>query len=65
MFMSIVINTMQGTFIVPNEKQADLICWLQTNAIRANQAPVREHFTQGETSYIGRQLITEDQGKEF
>lgn len=63
--MSIVINTVQGTFIVPSEKQADLICWLQSNAIKANQAPVREHFTQGENNYIGRQLITEDTGKEF
>ena len=62
--MSIIINTLQGTFIVPSEKQADLIYWLQNNAIRTNQASVREHFTQGETSYIGRQLITEDKGKE-
>jgi hypothetical protein len=57
--MSIVINTIQGTFIVPSEKQAELICWLQTHAIKAGQEPVREQINQDGNTYVGRQLITE------
>jgi len=57
--MQIVINTIQGTFIVPTEKQAELIHWLQNNAIKAGQEPVREQFQQGNQNYTGRQLVTE------
>jgi hypothetical protein len=58
--MQIVINTINGTFIVPAEKQAELIYWLQNNAIRVGQEPVREQVNQGNPPYIGRQLINEN-----
>ena len=58
--MKIVINTIQGTFIVPADKQADLIYWLQNNAIKAGQEPVREQVgNQGNPAYLGRHLINE------
>lgn len=57
--MQIVINTIQGTFIVPAEKQSELIMWLQRNAIKAGQEPVREQVQQGGQNYTGRQLINE------
>ena len=57
--MQIVINTIQGTFIVPSEKQAELIHWLQNNAIKAGQESVREQVSQGNFNYTGRQLINE------
>lgn len=57
--MQIVIHTIQGTYIVPTEKQAELIHWLQNNAIKVGAEPVREDRSQwGET---GRQLINEQQ----
>lgn len=56
--MQIVINTIQGTFIVPSDKQAELIYWLQNNAIKAGQEPVREQINTGQ--YAGRQLINEN-----
>lgn len=64
--MSIVINTIQGTFIVPPEKHQDLIQWLQVNAVKNHHSPsVKEHTISDQQSYTGRQLITEDFGKEF
>ena len=57
--MQIVINTIQGTFIVPADKQSELIYWLQNNAIKAGQEPVREQANQGNSGYAGRQLIGE------
>ncbi len=65
MVMQIVIHTIQGTFIVPTEKQADLLSWLQENAIKAGQEPVREELYNKPQTYTGRQLINEDAGKEF
>lgn len=56
--MQIVINTIQGTFIVPAEKQAELIYWLQHNAIKAGADPVREQHNQN-GNFTGRQLVTE------
>lgn len=56
--MQIVINTIQGTFIVPAEKQAELIYWLQNNAIKSGSDSVREQHTQG-GNFTGRQLISE------
>lgn len=61
--MQIVIHTIQGTFIVPTEKQAELVHWLENNAIKAGAQNVRENT--GNQSYSGRQLIQEDIGKEF
>ena len=56
--MQIVINTIQGTFIVPPEKQSELIFWLQQHAIKVGQQPVKE---QGPTNsgFSGRHLINE------
>lgn len=59
--MQIIINTIQGTYVVPAEKQADLIYWLQANAIKVGQEPVvREQVTADrQAGYVGRQLINE------
>lgn len=57
--MQIVINTIQGTFIVPSEKQAELIHWLQNNAIKAGADSVREQHNQQGGTFTGRQLVTE------
>jgi hypothetical protein len=55
--MSITVNTSHGTFIVPSEKEASLIMWLQQNAIKTSQQMVRE---QGQDqSGEGRFLINE------
>jgi len=58
--MQISIQTMRGLFVVPHEKEAELINWLERNAIKAGQQTVYE---QGQTitqnTYTGRQLINE------
>lgn len=54
--MQIVINTIEGTFVVPREKQAQLISWLQQNAVKLGQETVKEHTAPG---YPGVQLINE------
>lgn len=59
--MQIVIHTIQGTFLVPTDKQAELIHWLQNNAIKAGQQQVREEVAQNGQTYTGRQLINEQQ----
>jgi hypothetical protein len=53
--MSLTINTIYGTFIVPDEKQDALISWLQANAVKPNQT------TEGtqQNGYNGQQLINE------
>jgi hypothetical protein len=61
--MQIVIQTIQGTFIVPTEKQAELIMWLESNAIKAGSQNVRENADP--QNYSGRQLINEDLGRGF
>lgn len=63
--MQIVIHTIQGTFIVPTEKQTDLIHWLQNNAIKTSGEAVREGFQQNTQPQAIRQLINEDIGREF
>lgn len=57
--MEIVINTQYGTFIVPREKHAELVFWLQNNAIKAGQQTVQE--TQGGANSTSRQLLSENQ----
>ena len=52
--MQIVINTIEGTFVVPAEKQAELIYWLKSNAVKVGQQPVKE---QSGTPFPGTQLI--------
>ena len=58
--MDIVINTIQGTFVVPQHKQQELTNWLVNNAIKVGQQPVREQFRSDQTEYVGRQLISEN-----
>ena len=61
--MSISINTSHGTFIVPSEKEAALIMWLQNHAVKIGQQMVRE---QGQDqSGEGRFLINETFKGEF
>jgi hypothetical protein len=55
--MQITINTIDGTFLVPSEKEAALIAWLEMNAVKAGQQPVQEQG--GSQNYAGRQLISE------
>lgn len=62
--MQIVINTINGTYVVPQEKESSLIMWLQQNAIKAGQQQVSEQ-SQQTNQYTGRQLLSEDLGKEF
>jgi hypothetical protein len=56
--MQTIIHTIQGTFIVPSDKQAALIHWLQENAVRSESVPVREQVTQS-GGFTYRQLINE------
>ena len=53
--MSITVNTIYGTFIVPDNKQDELINWLQSNAVKPG------HTTEGaqQGQYNGQQLINE------
>jgi len=52
--MQIVINTNEGTFVVPTERQAELIYWLKNNANRVDQRPVKE---QNNSALTSTQLI--------
>lgn len=64
--MQITIQTTQGLWIVPDSKEAELIHWLQQNAIKAGQQAVYEQgHTVARDVYTGRQLINEDIGREF
>jgi hypothetical protein len=63
--MDIIINTIQGTFVVPQHKQQELIQWLINNTVKVGQEPVREQFQSNGTGYTGRQLLSEDLGREF
>lgn len=57
--MQIVINTIEGTFVVPKEREADLIYWLKHNANRINSSSVWEQ--QSPTSqFVGRQVLNEN-----
>jgi len=63
--MQITIQTRAGLFIVPDNKESDLIMWLQQNAIKAGQQTVYEQGHTISQGYTGRQLLGEDAGKEF
>ncbi len=52
--MQIVINTIEGTFVVPTEKHTELIYWLKSNAIKVGQQSVKE---QTGSASSGTQLI--------
>jgi hypothetical protein len=56
--MEITVNTIYGTFIVPREKTDQLLTWLQQNAIKAGQQPIRETNSDSQ-NFIGRELIHE------
>ncbi len=60
--MSVTINTMHGTFIVPPEKESQLIAWLQSNAVKVgaqqNIMEVRGNDPRS-NPYSGTQLINE------
>lgn len=62
--MQITIQTRAGLFIVPEHKEAELIMWLQNNAVKAGQQTVYEQ-TISRDGYMGRQLLSEDLGREF
>lgn len=62
--MQIVIHTINGTYLVPPEKEPGLIAWLEQHAIKAGQRTVSEQ-NQQTGDYTGRQLLSEDFGKEF
>ena len=55
--MNITVSTSHGTFVVPSEKEASLIIWLQQNAIKTSQQMVREQGQ--EQAGEGRYLISE------
>jgi hypothetical protein len=57
--MQIVINTIEGTFVVPKEREADLIYWLKHNANRIDGGSVWEQRNQTVPS-PGRQLLNEN-----
>jgi hypothetical protein len=61
--MQIVIQTQSGTYIVPSEAEGALVAWLQQNAVKAGQSPVREQ--NDDQNYAGRQLISETFKGEF
>lgn len=60
--MQIVIHTIDGTFLVPTDKQAALIHWLQANAIKAGGQQVREQTNDLASNYSGKQLLNESVG---
>lgn len=58
--MEITVNTIYGTYIVPREKTDQLLVWLQQNAVKAGQQPIRETIqTNDPQNFTGRQLIHE------
>ena len=63
--MQITIQTRVGLFIVPETKEMELVHWLQQNAIKAGQQAVYEQGQTISQSYTGRQLLSEDIGREF
>ena len=63
--MQITIQTRAGLFIVPESKEMELVQWLQQNAIKAGQQAVYEQGQTISQNYTGRQLLSEEFGKEF
>lgn len=54
--METIINTINGTYIVPSDKLDQLLQWLELNAVRPGKTPIGE-IKEGQ--YTGRQLINE------
>lgn len=63
--MQITITTQRGVFLVPREKEMELISWLEINAVKAGQQAVYENTSQGQANPNIRQLITERDGGTF
>ncbi len=64
--MQITIQTRAGLFIVPENKETDLIMWLQQNAVKAGQQAVYEQGSAiSSDTYTGRQLLGENYKGEF
>ena len=59
--MQHIIQTIAGTFIVPDHKEAELVSWLQQHAIKSGS--VREQVN--DSDYKGQQLINETYQGEF
>jgi len=55
--MQITINTLQGTFVVPSEKEAQLIAWLQANAVKLGAQTNITEVRTNDTNYQGTQLL--------
>lgn len=56
--MNTIIHTVEGTFIVPSDKEAALLYWLKQNAVKAGaQNVIEQHVS--DSNYVGRQLISE------
>lgn len=56
--MQIVINTIHGTYVVPREKEAELLNWLYVNATRVQQrTQIREQGS--DDNYPGQQLLVD------
>jgi hypothetical protein len=53
--METTIQTINGTYIVPKQKEAELLQWLQNNAIRQGQ----QNLGELKGNYNGQQLIGE------
>jgi len=56
--MNTIIHTVEGTFIVPSEKEASLLHWLKENGVKAGTQNVKEQHVEN-SNYTGRQLISE------
>tara|TARA_R110000868_G_scaffold55422_9_gene172241 strand:+ start:2660 stop:2836 length:177 start_codon:yes stop_codon:yes gene_type:complete len=58
--METIIQTIDGTYIVPADRHASLISWLQQNAVKQGQQAIREvKIGEYSNDYVGRQLISE------
>ena len=56
------VNTINGMYIIPTEKQAAFLAWLQQNAVKAGAQPSVYENTQSRESSMVRQLISENVG---
>lgn len=65
--MQITIQTSKGTYIIPSDREFNLINWLDQNAIKIGQEQVKEHKQPlwGENSDQSKYLINESFKGEF
>jgi hypothetical protein len=55
--MKTIIHTTKGTYIVSPENEAELVKWLEQNAVKAGPKNSRDQF---EEKYSSRKLINEN-----